>query len=91
MKGSSKTSRYSQKEDTEKITIKEQRIFGFFEKVLKENEVDYFLFGHLHTGARKKSKSGLSEFINLGDWTSLFTYGVMDESGHFKLKSYNKK
>jgi UDP-2,3-diacylglucosamine hydrolase len=49
---------------------------------------DYFLFGHKHCPQELLLNNGRSKYINLGDWTSEFTYAIMDEEGSIELKSY---
>ena len=90
MKASSNTSRHSQEIDTEKSQQKEQSLFNFFEGIANENKVDYFIYGHLHTASIKRSIDGKSEYINLGDWTSLFTYAEMSPEGNLYLKKYQE-
>jgi UDP-2,3-diacylglucosamine hydrolase len=44
---------------------------------LKENHVDYFIFGHRHLPMEVKIAEN-STYINLGEWVNYFTYAVFD-------------
>ena len=57
----------------------------FCNTTLDREHVDYFVFGHRHLPIDHVLKNGKSRYINLGDWLSHYTYGVM-ENGELKLK-----
>lgn len=48
-------------------------------QVLKQQPVDYFIFGHRHIPCSLELHQGV-HFINLGDWISYDTYAVFDGS-----------
>jgi UDP-2,3-diacylglucosamine hydrolase len=54
---------------------------------LKKEEIDYFIFGHRHLPMVLPLNGGSSQYINLGDWISYFSYGVFD--GAFQLKYFS--
>jgi UDP-2,3-diacylglucosamine hydrolase len=53
------------------------------------HDIDYFVFGHRHIPIKLMLSNSKTEFINLGDWISHFTYGVFD-GNIFKLEYYQK-
>ena len=52
-------------------------------------DVEAFVYGHLHI-ARKNEPEGMPPVIFLGDWISLCSYVVLDTTGNFHLKYYEK-
>jgi UDP-2,3-diacylglucosamine hydrolase len=54
--------------------------------VLKEMEIDYFIFGHRHL-AMDINLTGKSRYINLGHWLSGFTFAVFDGQS-LELREY---
>ena len=50
-------------------------------------DVEAFVYGHIHL-ARVERQQGMPPVIFLGEWISLNTYVVLDESGQFELKSF---
>tara|TARA_B110000444_G_scaffold203598_1_gene196141 strand:- start:102 stop:788 length:687 start_codon:yes stop_codon:yes gene_type:complete len=79
------TSRKSGDED--KFRSKENEIlFGYCQEHQKVNPVDYYVFGHRHLQLKLKIDKK-STYINLGEWITQKTYGVL-ENGILKLKSY---
>ncbi|MEX0967347.1 MAG: UDP-2,3-diacylglucosamine diphosphatase [Bacteroidia bacterium] len=54
-------------------------------EVLKTEPIDYFIFGHRHYPVHLHLNR--SEFINLGDWITHFTYAVFDGET-LELKHY---
>lgn len=88
MKNFSKGSRHGQSENLKKEYAKAQRLIDYFEDQLRLNQIDYFIHGHLHDAEIKNLSNGTSKAINLGDWTSKWTYAVMETTGEIKLKKY---
>jgi UDP-2,3-diacylglucosamine hydrolase len=58
----------------------------YSKKKLKDKHRDYFVFGHRHLPMEIKLNDK-SEYINLGDWISYYTYGVFDGE-NFELKKF---
>jgi UDP-2,3-diacylglucosamine hydrolase len=56
---------------------------------LATKHYDYFVFGHRHL-PMKLSLEKNSEYINLGDWISYFTYGVFD-GGCLEIASFKEE
>ena len=70
-----------------KFNNKEKEIlFGYCQEQQKINPVDYYVFGHRHVPLELKVDKQAT-YINLGEWISLKTYGVL-EKGIIKLNSY---
>ncbi|MBN1822441.1 MAG: UDP-2,3-diacylglucosamine diphosphatase [Prolixibacteraceae bacterium] len=71
--------------------FKEQNegLYLFSEKMLENEFFDYFIFGHRHLLIEMPLK-GKSKFILLGEWISLFSYGVFDGE-NLKLKKYKNE
>lgn len=59
----------------------------FSEEYIKEDFVDYFVFGHRHLVIDYLLKNKTSRYINLGDWFTYFSYGVY-ENNQFSIKFY---
>jgi UDP-2,3-diacylglucosamine hydrolase len=55
-------------------------------EVLKEKNLDYFVFGHRHLPIDFRLSNG-SRYINLGDWIRYFTYAEFD-GRELSLRSY---
>lgn len=72
--------------DEFKGTTKEG-MYIFAESILREEKVDYFIFGHRHVLIDRPIGES-SRYINLGDWIHYFSYGVFD-GNKFELKQYN--
>jgi len=62
-------------------------MYIFAESILREEKVDYFIFGHRHVLIDRPIGES-SRYINLGDWIHYFSYGVFD-GNKFELKQYN--
>jgi UDP-2,3-diacylglucosamine hydrolase len=58
----------------------------YSKRKLETQHYDYFIFGHRHLPMVIKVGEN-SEYINLGDWITYFTYGVFDGE-KFELKEY---
>ena len=58
----------------------------YIKEKLKEEKVDYFIFGHRHLPINMQVES--SQYINLGDWVKYFTYAVWDGET-LELKEYS--
>ena len=54
---------------------------------LKENNIDYFIFGHRHLPIEFKLNSS-SVYINLGDWIHHNTYAMLEDE-EIKLEQFN--
>ena len=53
-------------------------IIQYAEEYLKDNEIDYFIFGHRHLPIRFELSNNKSVYFNLGDWMYHFSYAVFD-------------
>lgn len=51
----------------------------------KDNSIDYFIFGHLHTPIIYGLKESKSNLYILGEWICNPIYGVLSENGNFEL------
>ncbi|MBW7844211.1 MAG: UDP-2,3-diacylglucosamine diphosphatase [Bacteroidia bacterium] len=61
----------------------------YAKSVLKQQHIDYFIFGHRHLPMTKPI-SNTSNYINLGDWMSYNTYAVFN-GNEVVLKTFNQK
>jgi UDP-2,3-diacylglucosamine hydrolase len=50
-------------------------------------DVEAFVYGHIHI-ARVERQQGMPPVLFLGEWISLNTYVVLDDSGEFELKTF---
>ena len=66
--------------------IENQWLTQYCRKKLKENNFDYFIFGHSHIPIDFALDSDC-KYINLGDWITHFTYAEFD-GGNLCLKKY---
>lgn len=66
--------------------VEEEGLYLFAKSVLKNEDVDYFIFGHRHLLLDLPLEKN-SRYINLGDWIVHFSYGVFDGE-KFELKKY---
>ncbi len=55
----------------------------------KKNEVDYFVFGHLHCPTQYNIQNTNATLYILGEWLSNPVYGVLDPKGNFELVKYS--
>ncbi|MBN1650116.1 MAG: UDP-2,3-diacylglucosamine diphosphatase [Bacteroidales bacterium] len=70
-----------------KVSLSETRLPKYAKEILASGEkIDYFVMGHYH---RKEilNLDNNAKFIFLGDWISLFSYGVFDGTT-FKLETF---
>ena len=61
-------------------------LYLYAKEKLKTEHFDFFVFGHRHIPMIMKINNN-SDYINLGDWISKFTYGVYCNN-KFELKTY---
>lgn len=54
---------------------------------LQKEYYDYFVFGHRHLPIDMEVGPN-SRYINLGDWITNFSYGVLNDQGEFQLKRF---
>jgi len=83
----SKTSRAATGNDDEHFLGENEEWLALYSKeVLKEREIDYFIFGHRHLPLQIEVGKN-SFYYNLGDWLKYNTYGTLS-NGEFSLKTY---
>jgi UDP-2,3-diacylglucosamine hydrolase len=56
-------------------------LVGYAEQRLKEEDIDYFIFGHRHLALDIMLSNGTSRYINLGEWFSGNRYVAIGEKG----------
>ncbi|MBR9861532.1 UDP-2,3-diacylglucosamine diphosphatase [bacterium] len=72
--------------DAIEIPLEQEFQFQFAKKLLEEEPIDYFIFGHRHF-PRNVPIGSQSRFVNLGDWIGHNTYAVYDGQT-LDLKTY---
>ena len=83
----SSTSRITKKDSDEQFKGEDQEwLVQYSKEILNAEHFDYLIFGHRHLPLEIELNSK-SEYINLGDWISHFTYGIFDGK-QFKLKKW---
>lgn len=82
----SKSSRLAKINIEEDFEVNKEGMYKFAENFLKQEFVDYFVFGHRHKMVNH-SVGEESHFVLLGDWIGYFSYGVFDGE-KFELKRY---
>lgn len=55
-----------------------EMLIQYSNAMLQKEHFDYFIYGHRHIPKHIKLQNGISEYINLGDWITTFTYAVFD-------------
>jgi UDP-2,3-diacylglucosamine hydrolase len=65
---------------------KKEWLIIYCKDVLKEKNIDFFVFGHRHLGIDYRLNEN-SRYINLGDWIEYYTYAVFD-GDNMQLRSY---
>ena len=61
----------------------------FAREYIKNEHIDYFLFGHRHILTEKKIEQNSTVFF-LGEWFNFFSYAVFD-GNNVELRKYNNK
>jgi UDP-2,3-diacylglucosamine hydrolase len=84
----SKSSRMAKLGNEEEFNVNNDGIYKFAENYLKQESIDYFIFGHRHKMINYQINES-SRFVLLGDWISNFSYGVFDGE-KFELKKYKE-
>jgi UDP-2,3-diacylglucosamine hydrolase len=79
----------SGEEDVAFLGEEKENLIQYCKQVLATKHYDYFVFGHRHL-PMKLSLEKNSEYINLGDWISYFTYGVFD-GGCLEIASFKEE
>lgn len=83
----SRKSREAEKSDTYVFMGEDKEwLILYAKKKLLEQHYDYFIFGHRHIAVNIKIGEN-SQFVNLGDWITHFTYAVFDGE-NLELKKY---
>jgi len=73
-------------EDVRFLGEEKEWLVQYSKRKLETKHYDYFIFGHRHLPMQIKV-GDKSEYINLGDWISYFTYGAFNGTA-FELKNY---
>jgi UDP-2,3-diacylglucosamine hydrolase len=67
----------SGEEDVAFLGEEKEHLIQYCKQALATKHCDYFVFGHRHLPMTLPLANN-SEYVNLGDWISYFTYGVFD-------------
>ena len=54
-------------------------------------DIEAFVYGHIHIARFNEQANGMPPVIFLGEWISLNSYVVLDQSGTFTLKFFEKQ
>ncbi len=84
---STKNKLISGEEDKAFLGEDKEFLILYAKEKLKNEQIDYFVFGHRHLPMVLDLNEGAAKYINLGDWIGYFTYGVFQHN--FELKEYN--
>ena len=68
-------------------TPEKEWLVSYCEKKLKEQPVDYFIFGHRHLPIDHTLSNGSSRYINTGDWLTHYSFAEFD-GRKLELKKY---
>ena len=83
---STKNKLISGEEDKAFLGEDKEFLILYAKEKLKNEQIDYFVFGHRHLPMVLDLNEGAAKYINLGDWIGYFTYGVFQHN--FELKEY---
>ena len=74
--------------NTEDVFLGEDKewLVSYCKEVLKEENFDYFIFGHRHLPI-DFNLNDQSRYVNLGDWIRYYTYAEFDGT-HVHLKTF---
>jgi UDP-2,3-diacylglucosamine hydrolase len=73
--------------DIKKFQEGKEWLIIFAKEILKQKNIDYFIFGHRHLPLNYKLNE-TSSYFNLGDWIKYNSYAVFDGE-NTELKFYN--
>lgn len=73
----SSKSRIATKNEDDKFLGEKEFLIQFCRETLKQQHVDYFIFGHRHLPLKIKLKED-SVYLNLGEWMNYYSYAVYD-------------
>ncbi len=71
-------SRAATGEESRFLGHEQEWLIQFCEQEIKNQPIDYFIFGHRHLPLHYTLKNGKSHYINLGDWLVYNSYAVFD-------------
>lgn len=83
-------SRAVNKDDKLFLGPEKEWLVQYCEKKLAEEYYDYFIFGHRHLPIDYTLSNRTSRYVNIGDWTDFYSYGVL-EDGELKLCFFESK
>jgi UDP-2,3-diacylglucosamine hydrolase len=83
-KFSSKSREFNSPEELTFLGPEKEWLVQYSEEYIKENKVDYLVFGHRHLPIDYSLSNGESRYVNLGDWLSHYSYGKL-ENGKLEL------
>jgi UDP-2,3-diacylglucosamine hydrolase len=64
------------------------KMIGYARDIIKNQpELDFIIMGHRHLPIDLSMENGKTRYINLGDWVSMFSYGVFDGE-NFNIKFF---
>ena len=78
--------RNKKKQNPSKEKLGENYLIDYCKNVLKQQHIDYFVFGHIHRPCSIELSPN-STYINLGDWVTHFSYAELDEE-NLLLKNF---
>jgi UDP-2,3-diacylglucosamine hydrolase len=67
-------------DDVEFLGEDKEWLVQYAKRKQETRQYDYFVFGHRHLPLEIQLGKGAT-YVNLGDWITHFTYGVLDENG----------
>ncbi len=74
----SKRSRRSATDRDQLLGRSKEWLVAYAHEILKEEEIDYFIFGHRHLPIDCQLDGGKSRYVNLGDWLEYNSYATFD-------------
>ncbi len=78
----------NRKKDAQFYGEKNEWLFQYCLEILKQQTIDYFIFGHRHYPLDLSPSPG-SRYINLGEWMNYNTYAVFD-GNNLELKTFTE-
>lgn len=72
---------------THTFTGEEEYLVKYARKFMKDNDADYFVFGHLHCAENYDMGDG-KRMVILGEWITNPSYAVLNDDGKIELRYY---
>ena len=66
-------------------------LVAYCERKIEQEEIDYFVFGHRHLPIDHTLSNGTSRYLNLGEWMTYRSYGILHDSGEMEVAFFENE